>query len=82
MSWEETCSHESGGRDATDQKEQGCSAEGPEAPQAGGAILLTCPSTCLHRLVSTANPGLKSCARPYAARTNRMPRSGTAGLAL
>lgn len=34
MNWEEACSHESGGeRAATDQKEQGCSAEGPEAPR-------------------------------------------------
>lgn len=31
MDWKETCSHESGGeRDATEQKEQWCSTEGPD----------------------------------------------------
>jgi hypothetical protein len=83
MRWEETCSHESGGeRDATDQKRTGGLRRRARRSRAGGAILLTWPSTCLHRLVLTANPSLKSCARPYAARTNRKPRYGTAGLAL
>lgn len=34
MDWEETCSHEGGGEGgATDQREQGCSTEAPEAPR-------------------------------------------------
>lgn len=83
MDWEETCSHQSGGEgDATDQKNTVVLHRRPRRSQAGGAILLTWPSTCLHRLVPTANPSLKSCARPHGEHTNRKPRSRTAGLAL
>lgn len=92
MDWEKTYRHESGGEgNATDQKNNnkktktkktGVFHRRPRCSQAGGEILLTWPSTCLHRLVPTANPSLKNCARPHVEHTNRKPRSGTAGLAL
>lgn len=83
MDWEKTYRHESGGEgNATDKKKPGVLHRRPRCSQAGGAILLTWPSTCLYRLVPTANPSLKNCARPHVEHTNRKPRSGTAGLAL
>lgn len=83
MDWEETCSHESGWRRGRDgPKRTEVLYRRPRRSQAGEAVLLTWPSTCRQRLVPTANPSSKSCARPHAERTNRKPRSGTAGRAL